>query len=128
MAWNQLCKRAGYIWGLEPDWELKVFLKLIPKGKALDLGVGEGRSAFSLAQSGFEVLGIDISKVAVEKCNALAAKLNLPVQAQVGDLRFPIVEGAYTCVICSYALPWRSWRGSRPAWLKEASLSFRFSL
>lgn len=105
-TWDQLYKEAEYVWGLEPDWELKIYLKLIPKGKALDLGIGEGRNAFFLAKNGFEVLGVDLSKVAVEKCNALAAKHGLPVRAEAADLMsFHIAEGAYSCIVCSYVLP-----------------------
>ena len=35
---------------MEPDWELRAFLSLIPKGKALGLGIGDGRNAFFLAK------------------------------------------------------------------------------
>lgn len=104
--WDELYKETECVWGLEPDCELKAFLKVIPKGKALDLGVGEGRNAFYLARNGFEVEGIDVSQEAVKRCNALAAEQGLTVQAKVVDLKeFHIAEGSYTCVICSYVLP-----------------------
>jgi len=60
------------VWGFEPDWELKAYLRAISKGKALDLGLGEGRNALFLARSGFEVEGIDLSQEAVRRCNELA--------------------------------------------------------
>jgi SAM-dependent methyltransferase len=92
--------------GLEPDWELRTYLKEIPKGKALDLGIGEGRNAFFLAKDGFEVEGIDLAQEAVRRCNELAQREGLKVRAEVADVReFPIPEGTYTCIVCAYVLP-----------------------
>jgi 2-polyprenyl-3-methyl-5-hydroxy-6-metoxy-1,4-benzoquinol methylase len=39
---------------------------LLPKGKALDICCGAGTNTVYLAQNGFEVTGIDISKTAIE--------------------------------------------------------------
>jgi len=104
--WNELYKGAECAWGLEPDWELKAFLRLIPRGRALDLGIGEGRNALFLAENGFKVEGIDLSQEAVRRCNDLARKEGLAVQAQVADIKeFLIPGGTYTCIICSFILP-----------------------
>jgi len=104
--WDKLYKGGECVWGLEPDGELKTFLPLIPQGKALDLGIGEGRNGLYLAQDGFEVEGLDISAEAVKKCNALASEHGLPVRARVADLKeFHIAEGVYSCIVCSYVLP-----------------------
>jgi SAM-dependent methyltransferase len=104
--WDELYKGAECVWGLEPDWELRAYLRAIPKGKALDLGIGEGRNAFFLARNGFEVEGIDLSREAIRKCNKLAQIERLPVRAEVADIRgFSIPEEAYTCIVCAYVLP-----------------------
>ena len=52
---------------------------LIPKGKALDICCGAGTNTVYLAQNGFEVTGIDISKTALEmaKKKAHQAKVNI---------------------------------------------------
>ena len=116
----------GFVWGREADWELRTYLHLIPKGEALDLGIGDGHNAFFLARNGLEVEGIDISEEAVKKCKELAGKENLPIEARVADVReFPIPKGGYTCIVCSYVLPFlkrmmsliimvgpASWRGN----------------
>ena len=103
--WDEFYKGEEYAWGLEPDWELRVYLKVIPKGKALDLGIGEGRNALFLAKNGFEVEGIDLSREAVKRCNDLARREGLTVQAQVADVReFHIPEKTYTCIVCAYVL------------------------
>jgi SAM-dependent methyltransferase len=46
--------------------------RAIRPGRALDVGCGTGTNAIFLAQHGFDVLGIDISEVAVEKARAKA--------------------------------------------------------
>jgi SAM-dependent methyltransferase len=48
--------------------------------------MGEGRNAVYLAQNGFDVTGVDISEVAIEKCNRLAKERNTTVNAVVADL------------------------------------------
>jgi len=104
--WDELYRGEECVWGLEPDWELRTYLRAIPKGKALDLGIGEGRNALFLAKNGFEVEGTDISQEAVKRCNELAQREKLPVRAEVADVReFHIPEGTYTCIICAYVLP-----------------------
>jgi ubiquinone/menaquinone biosynthesis C-methylase UbiE len=52
---------------------------LLPKGKTLDLCCGAGTNTLYLAQQGFDVSGIDISKTALEiaKKKAQQAKVNI---------------------------------------------------
>src|SRR3712207_6007173 len=45
---------------------------VISPGRTLEIGCGTGTNAIFLAQHGFDVLGIDISEVAVEKARAKA--------------------------------------------------------
>ncbi len=91
---------------MRPDPEIVEYFSLIPRGPAIDLGVGEGRNAFFLASRGFEALGIDSSEEAVKKCKKEASKRGLPLRAVVADARdFPIDENRYACIVCSYLLP-----------------------
>ena len=57
---------------------------LIPKGKALDTCCGAGTNPVYLAQSGFDVTGIDISLTAIglAKENARQAKVNINFLAE----------------------------------------------
>lgn len=52
---------------------------LIPKGKALDICCGAGTNTVYLAQSGFEVTGIDISKTAIEMAKQKARQANVNI-------------------------------------------------
>ena len=84
--WNERYDRAMYIYGKEPAAFLKQKMDRLKKGKALVLAMGEGRNAVYLAQNGFDVTGVDISEVAIEKCNRLAEERNTAVNAVVADL------------------------------------------
>ena len=71
----------------EPYPELIDFYAAIKsKGKLLDVGCGQGRDSIALARLGFEVTGIDYSKVGIEQLNKIARKENLPLQGIVSDI------------------------------------------
>ena len=86
VRWNERYDRDMYIYGKEPAAFLKQKIGGLKKGKALVLAMGEGRNAVYLAQNGFDVTGVDISDVAIEKCNKLAEERNTTVNAVVADL------------------------------------------
>ena len=72
---------------------------LLPKGKALDLCCGAGTNTLYLAQNGFDVTGIDISKTAIgiAKKKTLFANVHLDfliesfVDLSFGDGKFDFV-------------------------------------
>src|SRR6185503_2886719 len=72
-------------------------------GKALDIGMGQGRNSLFLAALGWEVTGFDISDVAVKQAQAEAQKRGLKLNAVVGDVdkfdygkqRWDLVLGLY---------------------------------
>lgn len=55
-------------------------------GKVLSIAEGEGRNAVFMAQQGLQVLGVDGSKVGLEKAQKLAAKKGVSIETQVVDL------------------------------------------
>jgi SAM-dependent methyltransferase len=72
-------------------------------GKALDIGIGEGRNALFLASQGWEVTGFDISDVGVKSAREAAQKRGLKLEAVVDDAdrfdygrqRWDLVVGMY---------------------------------
>jgi len=56
------------------------------KGKLLDVGCGQGRDAIALALMGFEVTGIDHSKVGIAQMNEIAVIENLSLTGRVTDI------------------------------------------
>jgi len=79
---------------------------LLPKsGKALDIAMGTGRNALYLASLGFQVTGVDLSAVAVEKCRQKAERLGLPIEALVADLEHhPLPTEEYDLIVNFYYL------------------------
>lgn len=54
-------------------WYEQTLRRLAPGTRALEYGCGQGSAAFDLARSGADVIGIDISPVAVEQATAKGA-------------------------------------------------------
>lgn len=86
-AWNKIFENPGYVFGTEPIPFLVENIDLVPRGRALELAMGEGRNAVYLARQGFKVTGVDISEVAAEKCKRLAARHKVEVEIVIADLR-----------------------------------------
>ncbi|MGQ9506950.1 MAG: class I SAM-dependent methyltransferase [Candidatus Bathycorpusculaceae bacterium] len=98
---EKLYAESACKWGFKPDFILVHFLELFPRGIVLDLGMGEGRNALFLAEKGFDVEGVDVSKTAVDKCIQLAKARNVVVNVHVCDLKeFKITEEILTYCIC----------------------------
>ncbi len=93
------------LWGEKPDRVLVDYAELVPKGKVLDLGIGEGRNAFFFARLGYEVAGFDSSKTAIKRCLQRAKEAGLEIQAEVKDLRgLNIPDRAYPLIIAAWVL------------------------
>jgi len=75
--------------------------------RALDLGCGTGTTAFTMAQMGYDVTGIDISETAIEMARDLATAQNLKIRFAVGDIlkldelkqRFDLIYDSH-CLHC----------------------------
>ena len=65
--WDKKYETEAYIFGKEPVGFLREHIDLLPRGKALDIAMGEGRNAVFLAKNGFNVDGCDISEIAVKR-------------------------------------------------------------
>ena len=84
---------------------LRDHLALLPRGRALDLAMGEGHNAILLARQGLSVPGIDISNVAVERSQRLSPMAGFATDAPCADLRsMPLSADTYDVVMCFYYL------------------------
>ncbi len=101
MDWEQAYRNAETIWGEKPDHLLVDIAPQVPKGKVLDLGMGEGRNAVFFAAQGYDVKGIDLSPTAVEKCLQRARSLNIPLQAEAANLLDVTIEPNSQALIIS---------------------------
>ena len=71
-----------------------------PKGRALDIAAGKGRNAIFLAERGFQVVGIDISPVALDMARRAGKEKSLTIDWQEGDLeRIELPTSRYDLVL-----------------------------
>ncbi len=84
--WDALYKSQKYIFGTEPAQVLQNNLDLLPKGKVLDIAMGEGRNAVFMASKGYVVEGVDISAEALRKAKKLARTRHVTIQTINADL------------------------------------------
>ncbi len=76
-------------------------LNLLPKGRVLDVAMGNGRNAIFLAQNGFQVEGIDLSREAVGMALERAEERGVEISAGIVDLEDDFrIEGEYDLIIC----------------------------
>jgi len=104
--WETRYATSGYLFGKEPIVSLKNFVQNLKPGKVLDVAMGEGRNAVFLAQSGFQVEGIDCSAKAVEKAKGLAQEKKVSIEAKTQNLDFflmPLMK--YDSIVMSYFKP-----------------------
>lgn len=65
---------------------IEFFAEYSKKGKVLDLGCGQGRDSIPLARIGYNVTGIDNSKVGIEQMNRIAETERLKLIGKVTDI------------------------------------------
>jgi len=108
--WNQRFAVPEYIFGTEPNLFLTTQAQRFRSGdKVLDVACGEGRNSVWLAERGCEVLGVDISPLALEKARHLAAKRGVSVTFVEADIRDwqwqPEAFDAVVCLFIQFAAP-----------------------
>lgn len=103
-AWNVRYSSHELVWGAEPNrFVAQEFESMPPRGRALDLGCGEGRNAIWLAARGWSVTAVDFSDVAIERARRLAAQRGVEVDWACADLTgFAVEEGAFELVLIAY--------------------------
>ncbi|HJO01075.1 MAG TPA: class I SAM-dependent methyltransferase [Nitrospinaceae bacterium] len=101
--WDKHYDIEGFLFGSKPIRFLKDNIHLLPKGRALDLAMGEGRNGIYMATQGFDVLGLDISPVGLNKAHQLAEHHKVKIETRVVDLEnYQLEKNAYDVIICTY--------------------------
>ncbi|GAB5538443.1 MAG: hypothetical protein Salg2KO_05460 [Salibacteraceae bacterium] len=78
--------KAPNLFGAPYPVLLDFFERQPVRGKVLDVGCGQGRDAIALARMGYEVVGIDHSKVGIEQMNEIAVSKDLSLSGLVADI------------------------------------------
>lgn len=87
-----------------PNAVLQEVASTIPSADALDLGCGPGSDTFWLAQHGWHVTAVDISKTAVERVRTLSRQLGLQdrVTGEQHDLTQSFPSGRFDLISAQY--------------------------
>ena len=108
--WDKKYSTEAFIFGKEPVPFLKQNVHLLPKGKALDIAIGEGRNGVFLATQGFEVVGLDISEKGLAKAHQLAKQNGVTIKTRVVDLESHQLEkNAYDVILLMYYMQRDLW-------------------
>jgi 2-polyprenyl-3-methyl-5-hydroxy-6-metoxy-1,4-benzoquinol methylase len=103
--WDKRFGKEEFALGKDPNPFLKKHIRLLPKGRALDIAAGEGKNAVFLAQQGFEVDAVDISQKGLKKAQKLAREKGVKISTSLIDLdQYPIGKEQYDLIADFYFL------------------------
>jgi SAM-dependent methyltransferase len=123
IQWDQKYAKEEYVFGKTPVKFLAENIDYLPNGGlVLDMGMGEGRNAVFLARHGLNVIGVDISSVAIRKAKALADEFGVKIEGVVASMtQYPIKPESYDAILCIYYLD-RTLIKKMVQWLKPGGI------
>ncbi len=84
--YNSLYRDGGTAFTRQPNAFLVDSVRHRKPGRALDVGMGQGRNSIFLAQQGWDVTGFDSADEGVRQARAEASRLGLRINAQVSTI------------------------------------------
>ena len=92
-----------------------------PRGRALDIGAGEGSDAIRLALLGYEVDAVEVSIVGAEKIKQFAKEAGAEIRVTVADAQNYKPEGLYDVILCNGVLHYVEDKDSVISLMQEAT-------
>ncbi len=101
--WNTILTSDQPRFNIKPNAFLVEMVRGRQPGKALDVGMGQGRNAIWLAQAGWDVTGFDPAERAVALARQNAQKVGVRLTAEVKGMEdFNFGEGRWDLIVLSY--------------------------
>jgi SAM-dependent methyltransferase len=85
-SWDHRYGGRELIWTGDPNRFLVAETETLAPGRAIDLACGEGRNAIWLAERGWRTVGVDFSKVGLQKARQLADARGVSVEWVAANL------------------------------------------
>jgi SAM-dependent methyltransferase len=82
--WDERYRTRDALWSGQPNTTLVAEVSGLSPGRALDAGCGEGADSIWLAGRGWQVTGVDISTVALDRAAAHAAAAGPEIAGRIG--------------------------------------------
>lgn len=106
-SWVRRWLRFNWLYLGRPPWdtgisppELKAFLARTKPGRALDVGCGTGTNLVTMAQSGWQVVGVDFAWVSVLKARAKLKQHGFEGRVLHGDItRNLALDGQFNLIL-----------------------------
>ncbi len=104
-SWEMSYQTLVNQWGLESEHMINQYEDLVPMGKVLDLGIGEGRNIINFAAKNYTIEGVDVSRSALERCESILNSTTCSYQMHCGRIEeFDIMPNSYNMIISSWSL------------------------
>src|SRR6266545_4994979 len=101
--WNRVLTSASPMFNIQPNAFLVQMTQGRTPGRALDVGMGQGRNAIYLAQHGWTVTGFDPADKAVAAANETAKRLGVQLTTMIaGDEEFDFGREQWDLIVLSY--------------------------
>jgi 2-polyprenyl-3-methyl-5-hydroxy-6-metoxy-1,4-benzoquinol methylase len=111
-TWDERYASSPQLFRQSPDETLVEVASVLPPGRALDLGAGEGRNSLWLAGAGWSVTAVDASAVALERAASRARAEGTEIEIVQADLRAYLEavtanepDGAFDLVVVAFVHP-----------------------
>jgi thioredoxin reductase/SAM-dependent methyltransferase len=105
--WDQRYASVGQVWSGQPNTALVSEALGLRPGRALDVGCGEGADALWLAEHGWDVTALDVSRVALDRATDEAERVGVQVrwlhsglvEAALPPASFDLVSAQYPALL-----------------------------
>lgn len=101
--WDQRYAVEGRLWSGRPNGALLAEVAGLAPGRALDVGCGEGADAVWLARGGWQVTGLEVSGIALQRAARHAQDAGVPIQwVHAGLAEAALPPGSFDLVSAQY--------------------------
>lgn len=100
-SYDDLYRDRTWAYGDKPDTEFIKALIGSPRGKALDVGGGQGRHSLALSALGYDVTMIDTSAEGLHQAATVAEERSLPLHVVQSDLHHFEADHEYQVIVAA---------------------------